>query len=517
MAIVKINVPVNMHSSSGEFVGYDDGDEILMATSTEIRVGTPGVYYDAYYGTGFTFGSGTVTGGTATGLTLFSDMGETRLVTVTGLNVPAVDIALAIASGDVEVLKALLLAGNDRFTGSSGADWLQGYAGNDSIDGGSGNDTMEGGTGNDAYYVRQAGDVIVEQVAGGTDVAYVYAAGYTLPAHVENGRAQASGVALTGNDLDNRLWGGNGRQTLTGGVGDDTLDGGAGVDSMVGGAGADTYYVNQSEDRVVETTAGTAGGIDLVLSEASSFTLGNHVETGRALAAGATLTGNSLANKLWGEAGSQTLNGGDGNDTLDGGAGADTMAGGNGNDEYYVRDAGDVVLEARGGATGGSDTVFSAVASFTLPDFIETGRAQAAGATLVGNELANRLFGAEGSQTLDGGAGNDTLTGGAGADTFRIASAQHGADRIADFSAGVDRLELESAVFTQLADTGNLAAGYFTANITGTAADADDYIVYETDTGRLFYDADGSGSGASVLIATLTGVPDLSVSDIFIT
>ena len=135
----------------------------------------------------------------------------------------------------------------------------------------------------------------------------------------------------------------------------------------------------------------------------------------------------------------------------------------------------------------------------------------------MGNGLANRLFGAEGSQTLDGGAGNDTLTGGAGADTFRISSPQHGADRIADFSAGVDRLELENAVFTQLADTGNLAAGHFVANITGTAVDADDYIVYETDTGRLFYDADGSGSGASVLIATLTGVPDLSVSDIFIT
>lgn len=521
MAIVKINVPVNMDAESGAFTGYDDGDTILLAMPTEIRVGTPGVYYDAYYGRDFTFGNGTVTGGTATGLTLFSDLGDTKLVTVTGLNVPAVDIALAIASGDVEVLKGLLLSGNDRFTGSSGADWLQGYAGNDSIDGGSGNDTMEGGVGNDAYYVRQAGDIILEQSGGGTDVAYVYAASYTLPAHVENGRAQATGVSLTGNELGNRLWGGNGGQTLAGGLGDDTLDGGNGRDTLIGGNGSDTYYVNQSDDRVQETTAGATGGVDLVLSEASAFTLGDHVENGRALAAGSSLTGNTLANKLWGEAGSQTLAGGGGNDTLDGGAGADTMAGGNGNDDYYVRDAGDVVQETTGGAAGGTDTVFSAVDSYTLPTFVEIGRAQLDGATLVGNGLGNRLFGAEGGQTLDGGAGNDTLTGGTGADTFRFASPLSGnLDRVADFVSGTDRLQLEDGVFEKLVATasGGLDAANFVANTTGQAVDTDDYVIYETDTGSLYYDADGSGAiFVPVRFAILTGQPTLSVTDIFVT
>jgi hypothetical protein len=42
-------------------------------------------------------------------------------------------------------------------------------------------------------------------------------------------------------------------------------------------------------------------------------------------------------------------------------------------------------------------------------------------------------------------------------------------------------------------------------------------VVYETDTGRLFCDADGSGAGVSIMIATLTGAPALNSADIFVT
>ena len=37
------------------------------------------------------------------------------------------------------------------------------------------------------------------------------------------------------------------------------------------------------------------------------------------------------------------------------------------------------------------------------------------------------------------------------------------------------------------------------------------------DTGKLFYDADGSGSGAKVLVAILTGNPVFTAADIFVT
>ena len=38
----------------------------------------------------------------------------------------------------------------------------------------------------------------------------------------------------------------------------------------------------------------------------------------------------------------------------------------------------------------------------------------------------------------------------------------------------------------------------------GTASDGNDFVLYETDTGKLFYDADGNGAGAAVQIATLS-------------
>jgi Ca2+-binding RTX toxin-like protein len=73
---------------------------------------------------------------------------------------------------------------------------------------------------------------------------------------------------------------------------------------------------------------------------------------------------------------------------------------------------------------------------------------------------------------------------------------------VEDFVAADDTIVLDRAVFNGIASSGALAAGAFHL---GTAAgDADDRIVYDQATGRLFYDADGSGAGAQVLFATLT-------------
>ena len=43
-------------------------------------------------------------------------------------------------------------------------------------------------------------------------------------------------------------------------------------------------------------------------------------------------------------------------------------------------------------------------------------------------------------------------------------------------------------------------------------ADANDYIVFEQATGRLFYDADGSGRTQSVLFATLSNPASLTLT-----
>ena len=142
--------------------------------------------------------------------------------------------------------------------------------------------------------------------------------------------------------------------------------------------------------------------------------------------------------------------------------------------------------------------------------------------TLNGNDLANRIDGLAGGDTINGrggddtlagGAGKDKLTGGTGADRFEFAStAAADADTISDFAGGTDEIELDSDVFG-LAE-GALPAGRF---VIGTAAaDASDRLVYNSANGQLFFDADGTGAQAQVLIATLTGAPVIAATDFLV-
>jgi Ca2+-binding RTX toxin-like protein len=47
-----------------------------------------------------------------------------------------------------------------------------------------------------------------------------------------------------------------------------------------------------------------------------------------------------------------------------------------------------------------------------------------------------------------------------------------------------------------------------------SAHDASDRLIYNTSTGDLYYDADGTGAKAAILVAHLTGNPVLIYSDI---
>ena len=62
---------------------------------------------------------------------------------------------------------------------------------------------------------------------------------------------------------------------------------------------------------------------------------------------------------------------------------------------------------------------------------------------------------------------------------------------------------LENAIFTTIVGTGVLTVAQFVANVSGTAQDADDRIVYETDTGKLFFDSDGNAAGGATQFAQL--------------
>jgi Ca2+-binding RTX toxin-like protein len=122
-----------------------------------------------------------------------------------------------------------------------------------------------------------------------------------------------------------------------------------------------------------------------------------------------------------------------------------------------------------------------------------------------GNTLNNILTGNTGNNILNGGLGNDILTGNQGLDTFQLSTSGN-IDKLTDFSPVDDTIQLENAVFTSLINTGIVSANSFRsgAGLT-TAADANDFLIYNSSTGGLWYDAGGNmtGSGSAVQIAIL--------------
>ena len=197
------------------------------------------------------------------------------------------------------------------------------------------------------------------------------------------------------------------------------------------------------------------------------------------------------------------------------------MTGGGGNDTYFVRNSNSVIVEIAGGGT--LDTVGTSV-SFTLAadDNIEILTAiPAAGVTpinLTGNAFGQRSIGNAGANSINGGAGLDTLTGGAGDDRFVFNTTPGAAnvDRITDFTPGVDKIVLENLVFPGLS-AGPLPLSGFAATLNGLATDPFDRIIYESDTGKLFYDFDGNGLGPSFQFAVISpGLIFLGATDFVI-
>jgi Ca2+-binding RTX toxin-like protein len=138
------------------------------------------------------------------------------------------------------------------------------------------------------------------------------------------------------------------------------------------------------------------------------------------------------------------------------------------------------------------------------------------GARLSGDSADDTLGGTVARDTFSGGYGNDILTGGAGKDQFlfdTVLNAASNVDVITDFTSGEDRLVLSEVIFAAPAQ-GRLTAVNFASNANGTPIDGDDYILYNTTTGVVSYDADGSGATAAIPFAILTNHPLLVAEDI---
>ena len=230
---------------------------------------------------------------------------------------------------------------------------------------------------------------------------------------IENAIGGSGSDTLIGNSASN---------ILTGNFGHDTLEGGLGADTLVGGSGNDRYIVDQAGDVITELAG---QGDDLLIARAS-YTLGLavSVEAMTTVAAAAitaiNLTGNELAQSLYGNAG---------NNVLTGLGGADYMVGGSGNDQYYV-DTSDYIGEIIG---DGDDWIFVAT-SYTLREgneietLIAVNQDSLGPVNFSGNEFGQSLYGSQGANSLNGGGGNDYLVG-LGGNDFLIGGA--GSDNMA--------------------------------------------------------------------------------------
>jgi Ca2+-binding RTX toxin-like protein len=403
------------------------------------------------------------------------------------------DIIVSNANNTAEGRAYVLFGHSDGFAATIDPTALSGYDGF-VIEGPSGSHT--------GIAVHAAGDVNGD----GFDDVFVTdqsGADYLIYGHQPESQVDREGTAiantihggkyddtLSGLRGDDTLLGHNGNDTLYGGdssgslgSGNDILKGGTGADTMTGGDGDDTYFVDDTNDVVVE---GAFGGTDTVRTTLANYGLSANVEnltftdnaaahTGGGNELDNTIRGGDLADYLQGYDGddrilagdgNDQLSGGafsdsitttpDGNDYLDGGLGADTMQGGTGDDIYVVDDEDDVVIEH---ADQGTDTVLTSLSTYTLGDNVENLafrdpgiNAILFGVDFTGNALDNiitgvgfgndTLSGGDGDDTLIGKGGDDHLLGGAGEDTLigesGVDTMEGGADDDTYFAAAND-------------------------------------------------------------------------------
>ena len=411
----------------------------------------------------------------------------------------------------------------DRIYGDAGNDSLWGDAGDDAIYGGSGNDVVQGGAGNDDL----EGGAGSDRISGG-----------------DGNDALQSGVYYsdTGRERD-ILFANAGNDSLSIGI-NDHADGGLGLDRIH-----------------VDFTESTADLFWAFSPAAKQFANGTRVANTEILdydggRSRDVVTGWNHADRIEGNDGNDQLAGAGGNDTLDGGRGNDLLRGGIGNDLLY-HDSGNDTLNGEGGddlfsigfdenvnlpyrvivdgGLGWDRVSFVSSELGAVVDLQDQSRntGLAHGKTLRNVEVLegtrlddqfmggvgnNVFFGGDGGDILNGRAGNDLLSGGDGADILTgglgrdvfdftdFSGYEWEGDLIADFRRGEDVIRLDRSDF---------GAGLRLVNAVNPAvAGGAPALIFETDTKRLWYDADGSGGVESpLLLATLNGVGQMALSD----
>lgn len=459
--------------TGGAGINYlGSGDCLITNTgSIDTVVGDAIFFNSGSAGTHTIDNSGTVGNGVQSAIAATSAT-SVELVTNTGILRGGLDLAGGndIVHNESGIIKGStdLGDGDDQFYGGLTSVTVIGGDGVDTIVGGRGDDVIDGGNGADSFGSPQSLD------------------------------------------------GGAGNDVITGGAGYDQIHGGTGTNTLSGGGHSDDYYVDSPTDVIVEAADG--GDADYVhVSVSYTLTASAHVEfmvtTNDAGTDPINLTGNALAQAIYGNSGDNILDGG-GNDGAQ-----DDLVGLAGNDTYVLgSETLDTVTDS-----AGIDTITSTI-SRNLADFATIEKLVLLGADDIdgtGNGLANTITGNSGKNVLDGGDGSDTLAGNGGKDTFVFDTAAKGSnvDTISDFSHKDDTIDIDDAVFKGLA-LGTLSKDDFKliASATSTAGvDASDRILYDKADGDLYFDRDGSkGHFDRVLFAHVTDNDKLNHADFHI-
>jgi serralysin len=459
----------------------------------------------------------------------------------------------------------------DQLHGRDGNDFLNGSLGSDTLVGGAGTNHLNGGADNDLYILGGGADIIVD--GGGIDTIRLTSASYLdwenfeFTGDVANdyfnesdferfeGSSGADRIWLSGANLKvTTIDGGAGNDTIAGGggvnwlygkSGNDQLIGYGGADHLAGGFGNDAYFGGSGHDTVYlsdhrgNLSVLTGWRVDMIAKTATTY----HRSGIFGQISTETDTFNSIESVVGSNGfdvfisnGTSSFSGGDGVDTL---ILAPTRPLASG---FFTVPANDFVDLEAGTATrvvpniggGPFEPLFiTETTRFANIEIVDTNlgddivRGSATEDWVRGNDGNDRLLGLAGNDTLDGGANDDALVGGAGNDrlmggsgrdsfVFNTGLGQAGRDAIVDFVSADDEIQLDNAVFRGIGGPGVLAANLFKANASGTATDADDRIVYNTSTGVLSYDSNGSAAGGVTEIALLVGAPVVRAVDFIV-
>lgn len=465
---------------------------------------------------------------------------------------------------------------SDTLIGNSSDNKLEGGDGNDVLEGGLGNDVLDGGEGAEDTIRFNGSTSVTVKLSEHQPQNTGY--GYDTIINVENVDGASGSDDITGDDKTNKLYGYGGNDKLVGGGGSDILEGGTGNDTLQGGTGNDTIrgdtgndmavFSGTFEDYTIKVVSANGEETDYVpgsaYDEATKYKVIDN-RTGADSDGTDTIVGVralKFANKTFAFVNTApttaTLSGNGVSENTEEGMYVGTLSGVDADNDTLTFELVDPTnsspfkIDTSGRVEVAHKELldYEVKTSWTIKVRVSDGISEPKDIDVVvlvkniAEDISVRRLGSNGSETLSGengndtiygyagddmistgtgndwvygGAGSDRLTGGAGRDVFVFdnkPNVRSNLDTITDFNPTDDTIYLSRKVFTNIGKKGYLAKAAFRM---GDSFDKSDKIVYQKESGGLFFDADGSGNKYKyVQIASLEKYLNLTYKDFII-